>query len=318
MRKLYFILPAAAIALSANAADLQPATFEGLLEKPESYWYGDIEDKSYTTGSFRSGSFEFKNLYDQKFESWSFFAYANLTGNVYNSWQNKAEQMMNAVGGGHDSESYCMVYCDGYNGPTTVTIPDFAKEGVIVPGMWITNSAWVVSAIINGDGMSGPFEEGDLLCAVATATPIGASEPVTVKFPLADYTSKNADEHYYVSDWRWMDLSKLGAVNEITFTIETTKANSFGPTTPSYFAIDDLGVDGASAVESVSAEDYRVAAFGNLVTVNGKEDAFRVEAYTLDGRLAAAASATAGHAELTLPAGLYIIRHGATATKIRL
>lgn len=324
MTKFYLLSAAAiALALPAAAAPLAPATFENLGLAPESYWIGNTGDPDYTSGTFDDGSFRFANVYNAAWGTWGFFGYANLTGNTFTTYLNKADQMTNAVGGGHDSASYAMVYCDAYNGPTAVSIPDYVDEGVTVPGMWVTNAAWVVKAILEGDGLSGAFGQGDLLSIVATEVPNAANAandeytPKSVTFNLADYTSDNSDEWYYVNDWRWMDLSALGDVAGITFSMQTTKINDYGPTTPSYFAIDDLGAADTNAVGAIDAnDDFRVCSVGGTLNVSGKAAAFSVSAYTTEGRLAASATAVGGHASLSLPAGLYIVRVGNKCIKI--
>ena len=44
-----------------------------------------------------------------------------------------------------------------------------------------------------------------------------------------------------VTEWTYVDLSKLGTIDELTFSMSGTKTNTYGLTTPTYFCIDNLG-----------------------------------------------------------------------------
>lgn len=303
MKKFYLLSLPLLLSTTTSAQSLQVANFEGLLNEPESYWIGDTDNPDYTRGSFKSGSFTFSNLYNQQWGNWGFFGYANLTGNVFNSYTNTAEQLMNATGTAHSGSTYAVGYCDAYNGPTTVTLPDFAGKGTAVNGVWINNTAWVVSAILNGDGMSPAFSKGDYLMLTATAKN-AEGDDTKADFYLADYRSENADEHFYVNDWKYFDLSALGdKVTEITFSMTTTKANQWGPTTPSYFAFDDLGAAAGSGVGTVAASDCKVVVEGHTITILSS-DALTAGLYNLDGTKAATLRA---NQPAEIPAGLYLL-----------
>lgn len=301
---------------SAQSA-LQVADFENLDLAPESYWVGDTEDEDYDWGSFTSGSFEFANFYMADYGSWAFYGYSNLTSTEYTGGYALDQQMMNCVGSGHDSSTFGIGYCDAYWGPSVITIPDF-PEGVQVNGMWVTNTAWVVDAILNGDGMSDAFATGDYLKLTITGTDADG-DTKSVDFYLADYRSENTDDHYYVKEWRYFDLSSLGEVVKLVPSIESTKKNSYGMTTPAYFSFDDLGaVNTQSGIENVAADlDVRVAVADGIATVTSAVADFEVEAVSVTGIRAAAVSSN-GVASVRLPAaGVNIVRVvSGTATKV--
>lgn len=322
MRKIFTLSSLVALfiagagAASAQSA-LQVADFENLSLAPESYWVGDTEDEDYDWGSFTSGSFEFTNFYMADYGSWAFYGYSNLTSTEYTGGYSLDQQMRNCVGGGHDSATFGIGYCDAYWGPAVINIPDF-EEGVEVNGMWVTNTAWVVDAILNGDGMSGPFAAGDYLKLTITGT--DASDGTkSVDFYLADYRSENPDDHYYVKDWCYFDLSPLGKVVKLVASMESTKKNSFGMTTPTFFSFDDLGaVNNQSGIENVAADiDVSVTVADGVATVTSTAADFEVEAVSVTG-IRAAASSVNGVARIDLPAtGVNIVRvTNGTTTKI--
>ncbi len=229
------------------------ADFENLYLADNSHWNGpdtkgDIEEGLYGDqqyqGWFISGSYAFANNYSIDWHSWSGFSYANSTATSFATYT--TDQWNNCVGGGHDgSPNYAVFFEDSF-APMTVTVLN-NPAGQQLSGFYITNAAWTVDAILNGDGQTGEkdaddnsvsgtqgFRQGDYLKLIITA-----DNNEKVEFYLADYRGAAAD-HYYVSDWQWVDLSTLGTVKELTFHMESSRHNSYGYTTPLYFCMDDF------------------------------------------------------------------------------
>ena len=112
-------------------------------------------------------------------------------------------------------------------------------------GMAITNTQKVVDAIVKGDGMSVeeagkglPFHQDDYFKLTITGL-VGDSVTGSFDFFLADFRTKG--EWKYAENWQWVELNTLGEIDGLQFALETTKKNSWGATTPSYFCIDNLG-----------------------------------------------------------------------------
>ena len=141
----------------------------------------------------------------------------------------------------------------------TLTILSNAPQGQVIPGMYITNSARVVDAILHGDGLSdGAFSQGDKMTLQLTGTAADGSV-TTLETALADYTADNEQDRWYLDSWQWIDLSKLGPVVSVEWNLTSTKANAYGMTTPSYVCIDNLGAsrpvsEGTTATLKVNEE----------------------------------------------------------------
>ena len=218
------------------------ADFENLYLEPNSYWRGpdtkgDIEEGIYGDdqyqGSFLSGSFKFSNNYSIDWGSWSGFSYSNRTAT---EGANIMKDQWNAcTGSGFDgSENYAVFFEDSF-APMTVSVVN-NPEGEQLTGFYITNAAVAVNAFVNGDGMTeGGFTTGDFFKLIITA-----DNDNSLEYYLADYRSENAADHYYISDWQWVDLSSLGTVKELTFHMESSRKNSWGYTTPLYFCMDNF------------------------------------------------------------------------------
>lgn len=246
--------------------DAQVAEFENLYLEDDSYWagpdwkgeqeeslYGPIEFQ----GSFVSGSYSFANNYIPDYSSWNGFAYANKTSAEYANLM--ADMCNSTVGGAHKGDNYAVFFDPGGFSPATVTVLN-NPDGHVIPGFYITNAAYTVDAILHGDGNfnknekdgqgntvydsegnvvgTEEFHQGDFLKLTITA-----DNGEELEFMLADYTSENEDDWYYVQDWQYVDLSSLGTVKELEFTLTASRTNSWGYTTPLYFCIDDFGAE---------------------------------------------------------------------------
>ena len=258
--------------------ELLVADFENLYLEPNTYWRGPdtkgtIEEGAWGDdqyrGSFLSGSFKFSNNYSIDWASWSGFGYSNRT---VTTGSNIMKDQWNAcTGKGHnDSENYAVFFEDA-DAPMTISVVNNA-EGQQLTGFYITNAAVAVNAFVNGDGMTaGSFTTGDFLKLTITAD---GDASRTVEYYLADYRSENADDHYYVNDWRWVDLSSLGTVKQLSFSMESSRKNAWGYTTPLYFCMDDLGCKAPelpTAISSVSTTQQPVQQFDlNGRRISGK------------------------------------------------
>ncbi len=265
MKKIYLaMLSALFMGSTCMAGDV--VTFEEFEVNADGY-QNDFGDDGY----FESGGFTFYNNYFPEWSYWSGFAissrtetnFVNLTPDQFNS----------CVGHGvNGSEKYVVAY------PQGEIIEADAIDGEEVSGFYVTNEAWAVDAILNGDGMTpGAFTTGDyLLLKVIGNHPDGTADTISVY--LADYRSENEAEHYYLNDWTWVDLSSMGKVESLTFRMESSRKNNWGMTTPGYFCIDDF--NGVAPVDDiVTFEEFEMNADGYLSDF-GDESAFESKGFT--------------------------------------
>ena len=217
-----------------TSENIIPATFENLYLEEESW-----ENGKNLNGSFVSGSFKFDNFYSPDYGGyWGNYGYANRTSTTFENMI--SDQFNNAVGGGvNGSENYMVAYPSSWYGSNVITVMN-KPEGDVISGFYVTNTAWVVDAILHGDGMSdddgAPFGKGDYLKLTITA-----DNDNSMDYYLADYRSNDESEHYYLDSWEWVDLTSLGTVKTLSFAITGTKKDNYGLTTPAYFCMDDLG-----------------------------------------------------------------------------
>lgn len=230
------------------------ADFENLYLEENSNWHGpdtkgDIEEGLYGDqqyqGSFISGSYQFSNNYSIDWKSWSGFSYANRTSTTFLSIT--TDQWNSCVGSGNNGSANYGVFFEDTFAPMTVTVLN-NPEGEQLNGFFITNNAWTVNAILNGDDQTGEkdadgnpvsgsegFRQGDYFLLTITA-----DNGEEIEFYLADYRSANESDRYYVKTWEWVDLSSLGTVKQLTFGLKSSRRNTYGYTTPLYFCLDDF------------------------------------------------------------------------------
>lgn len=218
------------------------ATMDDNFLAPESFYNGlGKDDPSYTnpgtSSQFVSGSFAFDT---ERHTStwWGGFALSNQTSTVFESY---ADQFKSAVGSGHNSANYAVVY--SYTGANYAANVTNAADGADVSGFYVTNTANNVNAYVNGDGMStapGGFAKGDWF--KMTVNVVKADDTTaSMDYYLADYRADNEADHYYLDTWQWVDLRQFGKIKKVTFGFEGTKRNAYGLTTPTYACLDDFG-----------------------------------------------------------------------------
>ena len=109
-------------------------------------------------------------------------------------------------------------------------------------GVYIANHPWPYYGNMNGDGFAKPFtKEGDMFkLTIHGKDENGEYTGISVDHILAEFKD---GELIQSADWEWVDLSSLGAVASLYFTMESTDADPmFGPNTAVYFCMDKLQV----------------------------------------------------------------------------
>lgn len=179
-------------------------------------------------------------------------------------------------------------------------------------GVYVNLNSYPYYSIEYGDSFARAFTNGDNFKLIIHGVAPDESER-TVEVTLAEYTNGNLTIN---RGWRYVDLTPLGEVNELYFTMESTDSGDYGMNTPGYFCLDKLMVKPAtsSSVNAVATDSNAISYDRASATV------------TLRGRNYAAVYDTAGHQVMSadsnsfsiagLPAGVYIIRTQGGSLKI--
>jgi len=235
------ILTGSAWATVADVAD-----FDGLTLAADSYWNGGPVSGDHT---FASGPATFSNaffiydgicdIYGNVYTSWAGWAYSRMSDTTNPDWTNQYSAITGAAQSG---TTYGVGYIDGYNDvpPPTITL----ATPSVIDSAWFTNTTYCYYSILDGTGFSKKFggtTGNDPDWFLLTITGKDAAEQVTgtVDFYLADY--RFAD-NAIVADWTRVDLTSLGAVKSLEFTLDGSDSSAWGLNTPAYFAMDTLTV----------------------------------------------------------------------------
>jgi len=195
--------------------------FDDLSLSSESYWNG-----SDSSGGFTSGSASFNNYYDDTYGAyWESWSYSNVTDNTTVGLTN---QFSAITGSAMSGTNYGVAYV-GFCGIPTMTL-DTAS---VVSGMYVTNATYTYYAMLNGIYQATKFDDTDWFLLTITGISESGEETGTVEFYLAQNGT-------IVSTWEYVDLTSLGVVSSLTFSLSSSDNGTWGMNTPAYFAVDNL------------------------------------------------------------------------------
>ena len=196
----------------ARAAD-----FDNLVLANESYWNG-----SDGSGGFTSGSAFFKNTYEPTYSYWEGFAYSNLSQQTPPA-SGLAAQYAGLPGSGQATAIYAIGQTLAFYGLPTMTL----DQPLELQGAYFTNNNYAYYSMLNGDGFAKKFggatgADPDWFLLTIEGFD-GQDDPTgTVEFYLADYRFADDSQDYIVPGWTWVDLSALGTVKKVTFSLSSS------------------------------------------------------------------------------------------------
>ena len=118
-------------------------------------------------------------------------------------------------------------------------------------GVYVCNHPWPYYGCVHGDGAARTFEEGDYFELKAVGVAADGTE-TTTSINLVEFTD---GELKALNDWTFFDLSSLGEVTSVYFTLNSTDVGAYGMNTAAYFCMDKFQVEvQPTSVESVNAD----------------------------------------------------------------
>jgi len=147
-----------------------------------------------------------------------------------------------APGCGYDGSSqYAVAYTMGMQ--TEV----YAADGQLhtVTGCYVTNDLWTYQDMLQGGYGEPPYggstgNDPDWFKVTATGKNASGQTVGTLDFYLADFRFANNEEDYVLNTWEWFDLSPLGNVSSISFSLSSSRGGGYDMITPAYFCMDDF------------------------------------------------------------------------------
>lgn len=130
-------------------------------------------------------------------------------------------------------------------------------------GFYLNMSPWTYFSNIHGDGFARAFEKGDYLKLFIHGLDGDLNDNgEVVEYMLAEFTD---GELIQSSNWEWIDLTSLGEVGGIYFTLETTDIGEYGPNTAFYFCMDKLQIEEANT-GIISPVEAQIKVYPNPAT----------------------------------------------------
>jgi hypothetical protein len=219
--------------LTVGAANAYIATFEDLTLGPESYWNG-----SDGSGGFVSGSAHFKNNYNPQWDSWDGFSYSNITDTTTTGMAGQYNAITGTGQGG--SANYAIAYV-GWAQMPIVTL----NAAGVIDGLYVTNNNYAYYSMLYGDAFAKKFggeggNDEDWFLLTITGKDAGGNVTGAAEFYLADYRFSDNSEDYIVDMWEYVDLTLLGTVKSLEFSLSSTDVGQWGMNTPACFALDTI------------------------------------------------------------------------------
>ena len=272
MKKIFTFVASALLASAAWAGvitlDMSKPINPSTLEYNEyGIWTQCYNDMDYTWLEFgdENGEFMLSHLIDGEGASWGGYYWDGfcpaIGGDQTDYGQPGSSASWTTNYGGCMAGGGCVINADGsvsadpaqpyfvayysswaYEGPSNqVMFVDKNGNTTFEPvGVYICNHPWPYYGCEHGDGFGAPFAEGDYFELIAHGVAADGSE-TTVSINLVEFTN---GQLHALNDWTFFDLSSLGEVESVYFTMNSTDTGADGLTTAAYFCMDKFQVKG--------------------------------------------------------------------------
>lgn len=177
--------------------------------------------------NWKSGDFNFQTYYGN-YGMGDYFAAVTVTNETANTSTDYTEPYRSAKGGAYEGQNFAVVYVDTYN-PDTITF-----DAQVVDGFFVNNTAYAVNSMCNGDAFAKKFGTTDWFRLTISASLNGVDVNDQVIVDLAANGK-------YINEWTYVDLSTLGEIDAIKFSMSSSDNGDYGMNTPAYFAMDNFG-----------------------------------------------------------------------------
>lgn len=142
--------------------------------------------------------------------------------------------------------------------------------GRVVEGVYITNGVYPHGSMLNGDDFAKKFggvsgDDPDFFRLDIQKFSNGVLSSEVIEFYLADFRFEDNSQDFIVDDWQWIDLSSLGNVDSLLFTLQSSDVGDFGINTPLFFCLDNLIISNeiSTSNKDVIAPNLQMTLFPN-------------------------------------------------------
>jgi hypothetical protein len=182
---------------------------------------------------------------------WQGWAYSQTTDVTTPGFGNQYSAIAGSGAGG--SATYGVAYTGGAVGAQGPVARITFDSEVSLAAVAITNTTYAALSMRDGDGFAKKFggasgSDPDYFLLTITGRDAGDAVTGSVEFALADYRFANDALDYIVTQWTLVDLSSLGSIAALEFSLDSSD-QSFGYlNTPAYFALDSVPEPSSAAL----------------------------------------------------------------------
>jgi hypothetical protein len=248
---------------TANLIDFEDLGFTAA----DNHWDGsDLSGAPNTydyISMFSDADATFSNTWNNQLSYWSDgFAYSNQTDSTTSGSTNIYSSR---AGSGFQSDNYLVA-----KNNTKIHLTGGATNNA-VSGFYITNTTYAANSMRDGDAFGKQFgspndasgsldgtngEDWFLLTIKGYSG--GTLTTDSVDFYLADYRFSDNTQDYIIKDWQWVDLTILGNIDSVCFTLTSSDTAPWGINTPTFFAIDNFNDQSVSINEFESELSFSI------------------------------------------------------------
>jgi len=217
-----------------------------------------------------------------------------------------------AIPTSNGSKNFAVVYCNSnstispYNPQTTLSIVDGKKH--VIKSMKISPTLYQLAVAKNGNGIAKALTDADDYLTLTIHGMQGNEAKTSLTIDMAR-------AGVFLQDWTTIDLTSLGAVDGLMFTMDTNDQSYGYANQPTYFAFDDLKIQFDNVVFIPSAGYATYVADKDVDFTGTPVEAYAVTESAAQGyvHLSSVTAVPAGEAVLVKAAeGAYVIPTAAT------
>ena len=224
------------VTLSAKKAPLvypsvfTAATFENVVVGENGVYYNP--NLGWGVNRWLDGSFNFSTFYDNSYgDYYSDVVVSNVADSSLKADYNNPVSYLSAAVNHTAQGNNFAVWNQNYYGVASVLL----EKDTVISGMAITNTSATINYILDNPSS---YPQGSWFALNVEGKKDGVKVG-EVTFYLVDF--RTANDWKYAANWQWFDLTSLGSVDELVFTVDGSDKNDYGLLTPAYFCFDNLG-----------------------------------------------------------------------------
>lgn len=185
-----------------------------------------LTDLGYTTQTFNVGDVTFKMNGTAFWEGG--IACSNHTDATTPTYVNQYSSIVGK--GAYDSKKYGVIYA-----PATIICKANQYGAYQAKSLMLTNTTYAYFVVKDGNTYSKKFATNDWFKVKVDG--YFKNKVTSVEYYLADFRNGKS---VILNKWEKLDISKLGQIDSIKFSLESTDIGDWGMNTPAYLCIDNV------------------------------------------------------------------------------